>query len=42
MIDRKNLKFMVQELKSGKSIWFAPDQDFGRKGMIFAPFFCQK
>lgn len=42
MIDRKNLKFMVQELKSGKSIWFAPDQDFGRKGTIFAPFFSVK
>lgn len=42
MIDRKNLKFMVQELKNGKSIWFAPDQDFGRKGTIFAPFFSVK
>ncbi|CAK7062118.1 LpxL/LpxP family Kdo(2)-lipid IV(A) lauroyl/palmitoleoyl acyltransferase [Providencia rettgeri] len=42
MIDRKNLRFMVQELKSGKAIWFAPDQDFGRKGTIFAPFFSVK
>ncbi len=42
MIDRKNLKFMVQELKKGKAIWFAPDQDFGRKGTIFAPFFSIK
>lgn len=42
MIDRKNLRFMVQELKSGKAIWFAPDQDFGRKGTIFAPFFSIK
>ncbi|HGN1705324.1 TPA: LpxL/LpxP family Kdo(2)-lipid IV(A) lauroyl/palmitoleoyl acyltransferase [Providencia rettgeri] len=39
MIDRKNLRFMVQELKSGKAIWFAPDQDFGKKGTVFAPFF---
>ncbi|MEX5976918.1 LpxL/LpxP family Kdo(2)-lipid IV(A) lauroyl/palmitoleoyl acyltransferase [Providencia vermicola] len=39
MIDRKNLKFMVQELKSGKAIWFAPDQDFGKKGTVFVPFF---
>lgn len=39
MIDRKNLKFMVSELKRGQAIWFAPDQDFGTKGTIFAPFF---
>ncbi|WP_317420101.1 MULTISPECIES: LpxL/LpxP family Kdo(2)-lipid IV(A) lauroyl/palmitoleoyl acyltransferase [unclassified Morganella (in: enterobacteria)] len=39
MIDRKNLKFMVSELKRGQAIWFAPDQDFGAKGTIFAPFF---
>lgn len=42
MINRKNLRFMVQELKSGKAIWFAPDQDFGRKGTVFAPFFSVK
>ncbi|WP_458047791.1 LpxL/LpxP family Kdo(2)-lipid IV(A) lauroyl/palmitoleoyl acyltransferase [Providencia stuartii] len=42
MIDRKNLRFMVQELKIGKAIWFAPDQDFGRKGTVFAPFFSVK
>ncbi|MBW5408098.1 LpxL/LpxP family Kdo(2)-lipid IV(A) lauroyl/palmitoleoyl acyltransferase [Morganella morganii] len=39
MIDRKNLRFMVSELKHGKAIWFAPDQDFGTKGTVFAPFF---
>ena len=39
MIDRKNLKFMVSELKQGKAIWFAPDQDFGLRGTVFAPFF---
>lgn len=39
MIDRKNLKFMVSELRKGKAIWFAPDQDFGIKGTVFAPFF---
>ncbi|NBM55038.1 LpxL/LpxP family Kdo(2)-lipid IV(A) lauroyl/palmitoleoyl acyltransferase [Proteus sp. G2669] len=40
MIDRRNLKFMVMELKKGKAIWFAPDQDFGLKGTTFSPFFC--
>lgn len=39
MIDRKNLKFMINELKKNKSVWFAPDQDFGLKGTLFAPFF---
>lgn len=39
MINRKNIKFMVSELKKGKAIWFAPDQDFGVRGTIFAPFF---
>lgn len=39
MIDRRNLKFMVMELKKGKAIWFAPDQDFGLKGTTFSPFF---
>lgn len=42
MINRKNLRFMVQELKKGQAIWFAPDQDFGRKGTVFAPFFSVK
>ena len=39
MIDRKNLRFMVNELKKGQAIWFAPDQDFGVKGTVFVPFF---
>lgn len=42
MIDRRNLKFMIEELKSGKAIWFAPDQDLGTKGTLFAPFFTVK
>lgn len=42
MIDRRNLKFMVTELKKGKAIWFAPDQDFGLKGTTFSPFFSVK
>lgn len=39
MIDRRNLRGLVQALKSGEAVWFAPDQDYGRKGSVFAPFF---
>nr|WP_038921733.1 kdo(2)-lipid IV(A) palmitoleoyltransferase [Dickeya dadantii] len=39
MIDRKDLRGMVQALKSGEAVWFAPDQDYGPKGSVFAPFF---
>lgn len=39
MIDRRNLKGLVGALKKGEAVWFAPDQDYGRKGSTFAPFF---
>lgn len=39
MIDRKDLRGMVRALKSGEAVWFAPDQDYGPKGSVFAPFF---
>jgi len=39
MIDRRNLKGLIGALKSGESVWFAPDQDYGPKGSVFAPFF---
>lgn len=39
MIDRRNLKGLVAALKSGEAVWFAPDQDYGPKGSLFAPFF---
>lgn len=39
MIDRRNLRSLVQALKHGEAVWFAPDQDYGPKGSIFAPFF---
>ena len=28
-------------LKSGRALWYAPDQDYGRKHSVFAPFFGQ-
>ncbi|SCC52177.1 kdo(2)-lipid IV(A) palmitoleoyltransferase [Kosakonia oryziphila] len=42
MIDRRNLKGLVNALKQGEAVWFAPDQDYGRKGSTFAPFFSVK
>ncbi|WP_304166722.1 kdo(2)-lipid IV(A) palmitoleoyltransferase [Lonsdalea britannica] len=39
MIDRKDLRGMVQALKRGEAVWFAPDQDYGPRGSVFAPFF---
>jgi KDO2-lipid IV(A) palmitoleoyltransferase len=39
MIDRRNLRGLVSALKQGEAVWFAPDQDYGRKGSTFAPFF---
>ncbi|MDY0972351.1 kdo(2)-lipid IV(A) palmitoleoyltransferase [Siccibacter turicensis] len=42
MIDRRNLKGLVGALKKGEAVWFAPDQDYGRKGSVFAPFFAME
>ena len=30
---------MVRDLRKNRCIWYAPDQDFGRKGSVFVPFF---
>ncbi|MDX5628259.1 MULTISPECIES: kdo(2)-lipid IV(A) palmitoleoyltransferase [unclassified Brenneria] len=42
MIERRDLRGMVHALKRGEVVWFAPDQDYGPKGSIFAPFFAVK
>jgi len=38
-IARKDIKGMIREFRSGGTIWYAPDQDYGRKPSIFVPFF---
>ena len=38
MIKHKNLREMLRSIKQGNVVWFAPDQDFGTKDSIFAPF----
>lgn len=39
IISRKDMRGMVRALREGTVVWYATDQDFGRKNMVFAPFF---
>lgn len=36
---RKDMRGMIRSLKSGRIVWYAPDQDYGRKASTFVPFF---
>lgn len=37
--NKRQLKDMIQFIKEGGEVWYAPDQDFGQKCDLFAPFF---
>ncbi|WMY95323.1 MAG: kdo(2)-lipid IV(A) palmitoleoyltransferase (plasmid) [Arsenophonus sp.] len=39
MIKKKHLRIMIKALKNGEIVWFAPDQDYGPNGSVFAPLF---
>ncbi|QYJ86410.1 LpxL/LpxP family Kdo(2)-lipid IV(A) lauroyl/palmitoleoyl acyltransferase [Shewanella mesophila] len=39
LIDRKNIKFMLESLNNGERLWYAPDHDYGRRRSAFAPLF---
>ena len=39
VIPRDDVRGMVRALKQGRAIWYAPDQDYGRRHSVFAPFF---
>jgi KDO2-lipid IV(A) lauroyltransferase len=39
VIPRQDVRLMLRTLRQGKGVWFAPDQNFGAKGSVFAPFF---
>jgi len=39
LIDKLDMRKMVKRLKKGHTVWYASDQDFGRRGSVFAPFF---
>ena len=36
---KKNVKGFIDCLNQGKALWYAPDQDYGRKYAVFAPLF---
>lgn len=37
--ERRAVRDIIQNLKAGHTVWYAPDQDYGRKHSVFAPFF---
>ena len=37
--DKHQLKNMIEFIKEGGEVWYAPDQDFGRRCDLFVPFF---
>ena len=39
MIARDDVRAMVRHLRAGGVLWYAPDQDFGPRRSLFAPFF---
>ena len=39
VIERRDVRTMVRQLKKGRAIWYAPDQDYGAGHSIFVPFF---
>ena len=38
IIDSHDLRGMVRALKNNRICWYSPDQDFGRRHTVFAPF----
>ena len=38
-IERSNIRAVIKALRQNHIIWYAPDQDFGRKHSVFARFF---
>jgi len=39
VIERSQVRAVLERLKQGHTIWYAADQDYGRKVSVFAPFF---
>ena len=38
-IERSNMREVIKSLKTNNIVWYAVDQDYGRKYSVFAPFF---
>ncbi|MFC4259116.1 LpxL/LpxP family Kdo(2)-lipid IV(A) lauroyl/palmitoleoyl acyltransferase [Marinobacter lacisalsi] len=39
VLDAKDLRGLLKRLRMNRAVWYATDQDYGRKGIVFAPFF---
>ncbi|TNF86168.1 MAG: LpxL/LpxP family Kdo(2)-lipid IV(A) lauroyl/palmitoleoyl acyltransferase [Gammaproteobacteria bacterium] len=39
VIERQDVRQTLRRLRQGRGIWYAADQDYGRKHSVFAPFF---
>lgn len=39
VVEREDARQVLRRLKQGRVIWYAADQDYGRKHSVFAPFF---
>lgn len=39
VIERSDMRAVIRFIKKGGVMWYAPDQDYGRKQSVFAPFF---
>ncbi len=39
VIERRDVRGMLRCLKDGLAVWYAPDQDYGARRAVFAPFF---
>lgn len=39
VIERADTRQVLKRLRRGRVIWYAPDQDYGRRHSVFAPFF---
>lgn len=39
VIERRNVKRLVRRLREGHTVWYGPDQDYGRHHAEFVPFF---
>lgn len=39
VIPRDNMRAIIKALKQQKIVWYPPDQDYGRKHSVYAPFF---
>lgn len=38
LIRSRDMRDILRNLKNGKVVWYAPDQDFGERASVFAPF----